>query len=169
MRAGIRTLLAAIAALSLAACDGQDPVDEEANEIAEPADIETLPADVSATTPSNELANGVTNSAAVGQAGGPIPASLHGRWALTPADCQRPVGGAEGGVLVTGREIRFYESVARPVGSVETSADSVTADFAYTGEGATWSRREVFELQDGKLVRTQREPSESFTYARCAS
>ena len=162
-----RVILASLALL-LCACGGRDPVDDDAND-AGTADIETLPPDESATTPANALENGVANEASADTAG-PIPASLQGRWALTPADCQRPVGGSEGGVLVTGGELRFYESVARPVRNIQTTADSISADFAFTGEGMEWSSRVALDLQDrNKLVRTESNPAASYTYARCAT
>lgn len=163
-----RRLILFLAVAALAACDARDPVADEANN-GEPAEIEALPPDESVATPTNELENGVTNEAA-GAAGEPIPASLHGRWALTPADCRRPVGGTEGAVLVTSKELRFYESIARPVANIETTADSISADFAFTGDGTRWTRHQALQVQEGnKLVRTQSRPAASFTYARCTS
>lgn len=58
-----------MAALALGACQKQQPSDQNIsidsgvpeNQIAGNADIETLPADESSTTPSNELQNGFDN------------------------------------------------------------------------------------------------------------
>jgi hypothetical protein len=59
----------AIAVLGLGACSKQQPADQNIaidatapeNQVAGNADIETLPADESSTTPSNELQNGYDN------------------------------------------------------------------------------------------------------------
>ncbi len=49
------------AAIALGACSGQEQAADEANETAVPADIETLPADESVATPSDDLADGTTD------------------------------------------------------------------------------------------------------------
>ena len=160
-------ILALFVAGALSACDGSDPVDDDANNVGTPAEIEALPPDESAATPSNELANGVQNSAGNSSAG-TIPAAMHGRWGLTPGDCTSTRGDAKGLMLVSADALRFYESVARPAGELETSADSASGDFAFTGEGMTWTRHQALRITDGKLVRTESAPMASFTYARCS-
>ena len=94
---------------------------------------------------------------------------MQGRWGLTPGDCTSTRGDAKGLLLVSEDMLRFYESVARPAGTLETSTNSASGDFAFTGEGMNWKKYEALELQDGKLVRTESNPMASFTYARCAS
>ncbi len=49
------------AAIALASCGGQDPGAQEADETAVPPDIETLPADESAATPTDDLVDGTTD------------------------------------------------------------------------------------------------------------
>ena len=96
-----------------------------------------------------------------------IPAALHGRWGLTPGDCTSTRGDAKGLLIVSGDGLRFYESRATPVRNVQASADSVSADFAFTGEGQTWTKYQALALEDDKLIRTESSPMASFTYARC--
>ena len=155
--------------LGLAACAERDPVADGANNIAAaPMDVDVLPPDESTVTPTNELENGAAepvNTAAAGR----IPASLHGRWGLTPGDCTSTLGDAKGLLIVSADDLRFYESVARPAGQLRTTPSSASGQFAFTGEGTTWTKHQVLELQSGKLVRTESDPMASFAYARCAS
>jgi hypothetical protein len=99
--------------------------------------------------------------------GAKIPAALQGRWALTPRDCTSPLGDAKGLLVISDSELRFYESRAIPAANVQTSPSSISGNFAFTGEGQSWTKNETFELQQGKLVRTESDPMTSFTYARC--
>jgi hypothetical protein len=96
-----------------------------------------------------------------------IPAALHGRWGMTPADCTSTRGDAKGLLEVSADGLRFYESRATPVRNVERSGDSIRADFAFTGEGETWTKFQTLALQDARLVRTESSPMASFTYVRC--
>ena len=50
---------------------------------------------------------------------------------------------------------------------MQTSPDSVSGNFAFTGEGQQWEKYETLELQKDKLIRTERDPVASFTYVRC--
>ena len=99
---------------------------------------------------------------------GKIPASLHGRWGMTPADCTSTRGDAKGLLIVSADGLKFYESVAKPAGELKTSDDSASGDFAFTGEGMTWKKYEALEIQSNKLVRTESSPMKSFAYVRCA-
>jgi hypothetical protein len=154
--------------MSMVACSGRDPVvaDEANNLAAAPADVDVLPADESVVTPTNDLENGAAEP--VNDTASTIPASLHGRWGLTPGDCTSTRGDAKGLLVVSADSLKFYESVGKPAGALETSRDSASGDFAFTGEGMTWKKYEALELQDNKLVRTESSPMASFTYARCS-
>jgi hypothetical protein len=156
-------------AIAVAACDAQDPLANDANKIGEPADIQTLPPDERVDTPANEPANGVTNSATVDQAGKPIPASMHGRWALTPGDCTSTRGDAKGLLTISAKELRFYEAVAVPAANVATSDNSVEGIFNFTGEGQNWTSRQMLQVQGDKLMRKQSDPPTNLTYTRCAN
>lgn len=155
------------AIMTMGACGGQDPVaDEVNNAAAAPSEVEVLPPDESSATPANEPENGVGVPAA--RAGSKIPASLHGRWGLTPGDCTSTRGDAKGLMIVAADNLKFYESSARPPSDLKISANSASGDFTFTGEGMTWKKYEALEIQAGKLVRTESDPMASYTYARCA-
>ena len=155
--------------MSMVACSGRDPAAaEEANTLpAGPADVDVLPPDESVVTPTNELENGAAEP--VNDVASKIPASLHGRWGLTPEDCTSTRGDAKGLLIVSGDGLKFYESLGKPAGTLKTSADSASGDFAFTGEGMSWKKYEAQQLQENKLVRTESSPMASFTYARCTS
>jgi hypothetical protein len=101
-------------------------------------------------------------------AGMTIPAALHGRWGMAPDDCDSTSGHAKGLLVIDAQQLRFFESVARPARNVELSPDSLSADFAFTGEGTTWTRFVTLQLRDARLVRTESSPMASFTYVRCS-
>ena len=160
-------ILLALAAAT-AACNRPDPVaDNAANSAGLPAprsvntsDPTGAPPPANAPTPPSP-GSGTTTPAAA------IPAFLHGRWGLTPADCTSTRGDAKGLLIVSADSLKFYESRAVPSGNVKTSPDSFSADFSFTGEGQTWSRYQSLEKQGDNLVRTLSQPMESFSYARC--
>lgn len=156
------------AVMSAGACSGRDPVADEVNQLAAaPTNVGMLPPDESAATPTNEQDNGIDDPTPPPAEAGKIPASLHGRWGMTPADCTSTRGDAKGLLTVSADSLRFYESVAKPAADVRTSDNSVSGNFAFTGEGMTWTKFEALELQRGKLVRTESDPMTSYTYARC--
>jgi hypothetical protein len=150
---------------TLVACSGQDPVAPEANNISS-SEVDVLPPDESAATPTNDLENGADEP--VVEATSTIPASFQGRWALSPADCTSTRGDNKGLLTVAADKLTFYEARAIPAGSLKQTKDSVSGDFNFTGEGQTWKRYQVLELQNSKLVRTESSPMASYTYARCA-
>ena len=96
-----------------------------------------------------------------------IPAALHGRWALTPADCTSTKGDTKGLLVVSRDGLTFYESRALPARNIRTTSDSFGADFAFIGEGQSWNRFETLRITKGRLVRTESRPMASFTYVRC--
>jgi hypothetical protein len=154
------------AIMSIGACSSEsDPVADGANNVAAIPAEANAPAtgeSSAAATDENETAEPVNDSASA------IPASLHGRWGLTPGDCTSTRGDAKGLMIVSGKSLKFYESAAKPAGPLKASANSASGDFTFTGEGMTWKKFEALELQDNKLVRTESDPMASFTYARCA-
>ena len=108
--------------MSVVACSGRDPVvaDEANNLAAAPRTLTSCPPDESAVTPTNELENGAAEP--VNDAATAIPASLHGRWGLTPADCTSTRGDAKGLLIVSADGLKFYESLGKPAGTLKTSA-----------------------------------------------
>ena len=86
---------------------------------------------------------------------------------MTPADCTSMRGDAKGLLVVSADGMVFYESRATPVRNAQKSDDSFSADFAFTGEGQSWTKFQTLTLDDDKLVRTESSPMASFTYVRC--
>ena len=154
----------------LCSCERRDPVDDQANNAASlPAPPTVNASDPSGAPPppnsENPPApadgNSVTPAAA-------IPAAFQGRWGLTPGDCTSSRGDNKGLLVIAADKLTFYESRAVPKTNVQTSPDSFSADFEFTGEGQTWTRYQSLELQKGgKLVRTESGPMASYTYAKC--
>jgi hypothetical protein len=157
-------ILASAVLLTIGACARRDPVADNA----EAATADTLPP-VNQSAPSADGAPPV-NATAPATAPAPaaaIPASLHGRWGLTPADCTSTRGDAKGLLVIEGGELRFYESRAVPSPGAQTDSDSISGNFHFTGEGQSWTRFETLERRKDKLVRTETDPTASFTYAKC--
>ncbi len=160
----------AAAAAALTACGGQGPVSEDANSGSLPAPATSDVSDPSGAPPQPNAVNPPQRSpasASATEAAATMPAELRGRWGMTPEDCTSTRGDAKGLLVIGARGMRFYESRAVPTGNVQSSADSFSADFAFTGEGMSWTRFQTLQLQDGKLVRTESTPMASYTYARC--
>lgn len=152
--------------LATGACANKDPVANGANEIT------SVPARVKQPTPkpaggppenrTEPAGNQPTSALAVG-----IPAPLQGRWGLTPGDCTSPLGDDRGLLVISGTELRFYESRAVPVSDVDTDASSIIGNFHFAGEGQTWVKFERLQLSGDKLTRTETNPAASYTYAKC--
>jgi hypothetical protein len=153
---------------ALVACSGSDPVADNLNNAAAPAEVDVLPPDESVGTPTNDLENGDDEDVNAG-GGGAIPAAFHGRWGMTPADCMPNRSDNKGLLVVSADGMRFYEALAKPSGELRLTPKSVSGSFSFSGEGETWKRHEVLELQGHKLVRTESAPMASYTYARCTS
>ena len=150
------------------ACSQRDPVADDANNTA------ALPV-------SNDIANAASNAAdpsgappekagGATQASDPsrlIPASLQGRWGLTPMDCTSTKGDAKGLLIVSANDLKFYESRAVPTQTAQSGTNSIAGDFNYNGEGQTWTKFQSLKASGDQLVRTESNPTASFTYARC--
>ncbi|MBA3676584.1 MAG: hypothetical protein H0W74_04180 [Sphingosinicella sp.] len=101
-----------------------------------------------------------------------MPAALRGRWALTPNDCTSTRGDAKGLLIISDKQLRFYESRAT-LGRVEESGPNrIEADFSFTGEGQEWQRRTTLEGQDGGRTLIRRESGQDampgpLRYSRC--
>ena len=155
----------------LCSCDGSDPVADQANNTAALPPPPTVNASdpSGAPPPSNSEKPPVTASGNLtATPAAAIPTVLHGRWGLTPADCTSTRGDNKGLLVISADKLTFYESRAVPKTNVQTSPNSFSADFEFTGEGQTWTRFQTLELQNGsKLVRTESGPMASYTYAKC--
>lgn len=157
MRRARFPFLTFMAILSIAACKKSDPVADEANAIAP----------VAVNDSAGPAAGGPPPISANADASAIIPAQLQGRWGLTPADCTSTRGDNKGLLVITGDALKFYESRAVPGISIEKSANSISGEFNFTGEGQSWTKYESIKLQSDGLVRTERSPAASYTYAKC--
>ena len=150
--------------LLVASCGNKQPVDKEAKNISGLPNVK-VPAPSTDGEPHNQTlpARPLPASARV------IPAVLHGRWGLSPADCISPKSGnAKGLLVVTSDGLDFYESRAVPAADAETDGNSIGGNFAFTGEGQSWIRYETLKLDKRVLIRTEANPTASFSYAKCS-
>lgn len=101
-----------------------------------------------------------------------IPGALQGKWALTRSDCNPAATGAQGLLTVSSDTVRFYESIGK-VGPVkQADADSIRAEFAFSGEGQTWTRDMELSLSENgnSLMRSEfgkDSPAKPLTYTKC--
>jgi hypothetical protein len=170
----MRCVLAAAGMVLLVACGGRDPVDDKAKNtdglpaINEPAPDATGKPPTTAVRASTVPAPSVAAPAgAASESAAAIPAALQGRWALAPNDCTSTRGDAKGLLVITATELRFYESRAIPGPNAGAATDSISGQFAFTGEGQQWTKFEALQLKGEELVRTESNPTASFTYAKC--
>ena len=127
------------------------------------ADIETLPPD-----------EGNDQTAEVNATAQPttilIPAAFQGRWGMVPEDCTSTRGDAKGLITINGNSLGFYESRATLTKVTGNFPENFTGDFAFTGEGQSWTKSQNLKLtgSSNTLVRSEADPSMKFTYRRCA-
>jgi len=170
MRHARTTLIALAVVIASTGCNQRNPVADEANITAGLPSVDNVAgardgrASADGSAPTNATA--ATAAAPLAPAAA-IPASLHGRWGLTPADCTSTKGDAKGLLVISSDRLTFYESRALPARNIRTTSDTFGADFAFTGEGQSWTRFETLRITKGRLVRTESSPMASFTYARC--
>ena len=158
------------AALALTACGGSDPVAEDAENATALPSVDNVAGgrdgapSADGGPPQSSAAAPATGAPDTGAAA-PIPAALQGRWGMTPGDCTSTRGDAKGLLIVAADGLRFYESRAVPAGNVQTSDDSISANFAFTGEGQSWQKVMTFTRTGDTLKRAEEEGT--FTYKRC--
>lgn len=149
--------------LAIVSCSGSKPVDKVADRTAGPPDLyapapTTMGEPHKSTSPARPLPPPESK----------IPASLQGRWGLSPRDCTAEPAAAKGLLVITPDDLRFYESKAVPASDVATDQNSISGDFAFTGEGQSWTRYEALKVDRDNLTRTEIKPTASFTYAKCS-
>lgn len=148
--------------IAIAGCSSHNPVDAEAK-------TSGLP-DVNAPAPSaSGEPHGPTTPAKGHQSPSiAIPASLAGRWGLAPRDCSAAASAAKGLLVITQNGLGFFESHAVPASEVGADPSSISGNFAFTGEGRSWTKYEALKVEHGRLIRTEINPSASFSYAKCS-
>jgi len=151
----MRTLTLPLLALAmLTACDSGTP---GADETVTPAATETAsPAPTPAATPTATE----------------IPMAARGRWGMVPADCEPGRADAKGLLTIDATTLEFYESVGTLGEIEEASATRIRADFDFTGEGMTWERDVLLDVQDDGATLIRREFGADaepgpFRYAKC--
>ena len=150
--------------LSVASCGNKQPVDKEAKNVAGLPDFK-----VPASSANGEPHNQTLPARPLPAPAKFIPTVLHGRWGLSPADCISTKGGnAKGLLVVTSEGLDFNESRAVPAAHAETDGNSIGGNFAFTGEGQSWIRYESLKLDKRVLIRTETNPTASFSYAKCS-
>lgn len=101
-----------------------------------------------------------------------IPAAIRGRWGLVPADCDPSRDDTKGLLTISADKLEFYESVGT-LGAIEDAGPNrIRAAFDFEGEGMTWQRNMVLDVQDGGITLIRREYGEEaapgpFRYAKC--
>ena len=86
---------------------------------------------------------------------------------MSPGDCTSTRGDAKGLLTISADEMRFYESVAVPEAELALGPDSIRGNFNFTGEGQSWTKFQDLRLKGGELVRTESNPTASYSYAKC--
>lgn len=154
--------ISAFALLAIAACSSRSPVDAQAK-------ANTPLPEVNAPAPSalGEPHGNTVPARPTPTPAAKIPASMQGRWALAPADCTAPPAAAKGLLIVTPDDLHFYESRAVPATDVGSDATSIGGNFAFTGEGRSWTKYEALKFANDRLTRTEINPTASFSYAKC--
>jgi hypothetical protein len=150
--------------VTIVACGQRDPVANDVNAMAGPAASNTAEPSADGAPPANAAASADAKPA---NPVASIPAALQGRWGLTPGDCMTTRGDEKGLLIVTADQLRFYESRAIPAADVQVGTDTIAGNFAFTGEGQSWTKYQSLQLRDHDLVRTESNPTASFTYAKC--
>lgn len=192
----MRNLTMTALALALAACGGEPAnqtlpandavpvenattddeagmVDEEpADETPVPALAEPAPAPSPSPTPTPSPAPAEPEEEPEDTARVTIPAQLRGRWGLTPADCTSTRGDAKGLLRITRDTLRFYESRGTLARVIERDRSRIVAEFTFTGEGQTWTRRVLLDGQDRGRALVRREYGEdampgALRYRKC--
>lgn len=163
----MKQLLSALAICSLAACSGPDqPENDEALDPVATDELQEASQAVSQAPGSEERAD------TAGQVTDRLPDAFHGRWGLVPADCTSTLGDAKGLLTIAPTRLEFYESVGTLDDISELGDRRVRADFAMTGEGMSWEREMVLEVEEDGQVLIRRDHGqdaapEPLRYTRC--
>jgi hypothetical protein len=101
-----------------------------------------------------------------------IPLAIRGRWGLVPGDCTSTRGDAKGLMTITADKLAFYESVGTLDTIMEAAPTRIRASFDFEGEGMTWQREVVLDVQDDGATLIRREYGADaapgpFRYAKC--
>jgi hypothetical protein len=152
------------ALLALAACDnGTQGADITAEEAAAGGDLAGNSSVAPAPSPPVDTGTPAPTE---------IPATLRGRWGLVPGDCTSTRGDAKGLLTITADKLEFYESVGTLDTIMEAEPARIRATFDFEGEGMTWEREAVLDVEDDGATLIRREYGEDaapgpFRYTKC--
>ena len=156
------TRIALLPLLALAACQAAPETNAaqdaaSANHAEAPVkDVETLPPDETAIPQPGDAA-AITA----------IPAAYHGRWGMVPNDCDPKRDDAKGLVEIDADSMKFYESRAKLAKVTGAFPDKIEAEFAFTGEGQSWTKTETLALSGSSNTLTRTEDGGAFNYKKC--
>lgn len=157
--------------LTLAACSGEPEPAADPTRAA--GAVEAPPGPVATVTLAASTAPAPSPTAETGKPAA-MPAAMHGRFGMVPADCTTRMGDDKGLLTVSAEGLRFYESVARPAAGAVITPETVKGRFAYSGEGMEWTRQVSLVLKDAGRTLVLEEFGEDAvsgprTYRRCAA
>ena len=166
-------LILTTALLALSACSSESTNKNLPNDndmIAED-NVATAP-DTSANQVMNEAATAGASSATLPM--NAIPRALRGRWGMVKNDCTSTHGDAKGLMEISAARLTFYESRGMLAKISEIEPTRLRALYNFEGEGQTWQRDIVLEVQDAGQSLIRKEYSDggaadSYHYTRCAS
>ena len=150
--------------LLLAACGSRSPVAKGAENTAALPTINKPAPSPHGEPPKTSTAAAASRPTASAFA---FPTALQGRWGLTPMDCTSTRGDAKGLLIIAPDRMQFYESRALPATDVQVTGDAVAGTFDFTGEGQSWSKYQSLQIRSHSLIRTESNPTASFSYAKC--
>ncbi|MGI3170096.1 hypothetical protein ACRARG_13135 [Pseudooceanicola sp. C21-150M6] len=79
-----------------------------------------------------------------------IPEAIQGRWGLSANDCNPAMADvAKGLMVVGGTTLTFYESRGTLTALTKAESTRIEGDFSFTGEGMSWTRQMVLDVQSG--------------------
>lgn len=162
----LRTITIIGGALLLASCD-QGHKGEQAN--VNGTIVDSTPGETAANTPAHPPANpdAINRTAASAPSAKAIPVALHGRWGMVPKDCGPDASIAKGLMTVDGAQLRFYESVAKPAVVNYPTPMRMEGRFSFSGEGMDWGKDMILSVEGNRLIRTEKDPTVSYSYTRC--
>jgi len=174
MKSGLSLIVPAVA-LSLSACSKQAEQPEATATATSTSSAQvTEPVLTPEPTESEAVAEPTPAPSATPTAiDGQIPAAVLGRWGLVPGDCTSKLGDAKGLLVISPKQLKFYEAVAR-LGTVKELDDSrIRGTFAFSGEGHAWTLDVVLDVQDSGKTLIRRDYGKDaapgpLKYTRCA-
>jgi len=158
-------ILPLLALATLAACDsGTQGSDITAEEAAANGQL----ADNSSVAPTSRPSESAGETSAPTE----IPAVIQGRWGMVAADCEPGRDDAKGLLTITAGKLEFYESVGTLDAITESAPTRIRASFQFEGEGMTWQRDMVLDVQDEGATLIRREYGDDaapgpIRYAKC--